>query len=77
MRFIKKLEILNIVILREGTLFPDEVLRYEPFIIRESLNNAIAHQDFTKGARINVVELKTIIWCFLIMAHSCLNLLKK
>lgn len=44
--------------LRDGTLFPDEVLRYEPFSIRESLNNAIAHQDYSKGARINVVEFE-------------------
>ena len=44
--------------LRHGTLFPDEVLRYEPFNIRESLNNAIAHQDYSKGARINVVEFE-------------------
>jgi ATP-dependent DNA helicase RecG len=44
--------------LRQGTLFPDEVLRYEPFNIRESLNNAIAHQDYSKGARINVVEFE-------------------
>jgi ATP-dependent DNA helicase RecG len=44
--------------LREGTLFPDEVLRYDPFNIRESLNNAIAHQDYAKGARINVVEFE-------------------
>ncbi|GHT39721.1 transcriptional regulator [Bacteroidia bacterium] len=44
--------------LRDGTLFPDEALRYEPFVIRESLNNAIAHQDYTKKARINVVEFE-------------------
>jgi ATP-dependent DNA helicase RecG len=44
--------------LREGTLFPDEALRYEPFSIRELLNNAIAHQDYTKSARINVVEFE-------------------
>jgi len=44
--------------LRDGTLFPDEVLRYDPFNIREPLNNAIAHQDYTKGARINVVEFE-------------------
>ncbi len=44
--------------LREGTLFPDEVLRYDPFTIRESLNNAIAHQDYSSGARINVVEFE-------------------
>ena len=44
--------------LREGTLFPDEVLRYAPFTIRETLNNAIAHQDYSKHARINVVEFE-------------------
>jgi len=44
--------------LLEGTLFPNEVLRYEPFVIRESLNNAIAHQDYTKGGRINVIEVE-------------------
>jgi ATP-dependent DNA helicase RecG len=44
--------------LRDGTLFPDEALRYEPFSIRELLNNAIAHQDYTKSARINVVEFE-------------------
>lgn len=44
--------------LRPGTLFPDEVLRYDPFNIREPLNNAIAHQDYAKGARINVVEFE-------------------
>ncbi|WEK35137.1 MAG: putative DNA binding domain-containing protein [Candidatus Pseudobacter hemicellulosilyticus] len=44
--------------LRPGTLFPDEVLRYDPFTIRELLNNAIAHQDYVKKARINVVEFE-------------------
>ena len=43
--------------LKEGTLFPDEVDQYEPFTIREALNNCIAHQDYTKHGRINVVEL--------------------
>jgi ATP-dependent DNA helicase RecG len=44
--------------LQEGTLFPDEVLRYDPFVIRESLNNAIAHQDYKQKARINVIEFE-------------------
>ncbi|MCF8371256.1 MAG: putative DNA binding domain-containing protein [Bacteroidales bacterium] len=44
--------------LRDNTLFPDEFLRYEPFNIREPLHNAIAHQDYTKAARINVVEFE-------------------
>ncbi|MCY7345428.1 MAG: putative DNA binding domain-containing protein [Pyrinomonadaceae bacterium] len=42
--------------MKEGTLFPDEVDRYEPFVIREAINNCIAHQDYTLGGRINVVE---------------------
>ncbi|MFN4285620.1 MAG: RNA-binding domain-containing protein [Lacibacter sp.] len=43
--------------IKEGTLFPEEVDQYEPFTIREALNNCIAHQDYTKHGRINVVEL--------------------
>ncbi|NVO07293.1 MAG: putative DNA binding domain-containing protein [Rhodoferax sp.] len=40
----------------EGTLFPDEIEQYEPYAIREALNNCIAHQDYTLAGRINVVE---------------------
>lgn len=43
--------------IKDGTLFPDEVSQYEPFVIREALNNCIAHQDYTKHGRINVVEM--------------------
>ncbi len=42
--------------LLEGTLFPDEVDQYDPFIIREALNNCIAHQDYQLGGKISVVE---------------------
>jgi ATP-dependent DNA helicase RecG len=38
------------------SLFPEEVSQYDPKAIREALNNCIAHQDYTKGERINVVE---------------------
>lgn len=41
---------------RENSLFPEEMLRYDMFNIREPLNNCIAHQDYTKCARIEVVE---------------------
>jgi len=44
--------------MKEGTLFPDEMDQYEPFVIREAINNCIAHQDYTKGGRINVVEME-------------------
>jgi Predicted transcriptional regulator containing an HTH domain and an uncharacterized domain shared with the mammalian protein Schlafen len=42
--------------LKEGTLFPEEVDQYEPYAIREAINNCIAHQDYTKAGRINVIE---------------------
>ena len=42
--------------LREETLFPDEIDQYEPYAIREALNNCIAHQDYTLAGRINVIE---------------------
>lgn len=38
------------------TLFPEEVDTYEPYVIREAINNAIAHQDYTLAGQINVVE---------------------
>ena len=38
------------------TLFPEEIDTYEPYVVREAMNNAIAHQDYTKGGQINVVE---------------------
>lgn len=44
--------------LNEGTLFPEEVDKYEPFTIREALNNCIAHQDYTLHGRINVIEFE-------------------
>ena len=43
--------------IKDGTLFPDEVNQYEPYTIREALNNCIAHQDYNKNGRINVVEM--------------------
>ncbi|MDO4230452.1 MAG: putative DNA binding domain-containing protein [Capnocytophaga sp.] len=43
--------------LQEGTIFPTEVQQYEPFSIREAINNCIAHQDYTQMARINVIEM--------------------
>jgi putative transcriptional regulator len=44
--------------LQDGTIFPTEVTQYEPFSIREALNNCIAHQDYTKAARINLIEFE-------------------
>ena len=44
--------------LKEGTLFPEEIDQYEPFTIREAINNCIAHQDYRKAGRINVIEME-------------------
>lgn len=38
------------------SLVPEELDTYDPFIIREALNNAIAHQDYRCHGMINVVE---------------------
>lgn len=39
-----------------GNIFPEKLNRYDEFTLREPLNNAIAHQDYGKGARIEVIE---------------------
>lgn len=39
-----------------GTLFPDTMKQYDDYTIREALNNAIAHQDYTLRQRIVFVE---------------------
>jgi ATP-dependent DNA helicase RecG len=40
----------------ETTLFPEEVLHYDEWVMREALNNSIAHQDYSKSSRILVLE---------------------
>lgn len=47
---------LTVRYLRPGTLFPTEVPQYDAWVIREALHNAIAHQDYAVGGRVNVVE---------------------
>lgn len=42
--------------IKDGTLFPEEVDQYDPYNIREALNNCIAHQDYTQSGRITVIE---------------------
>lgn len=44
--------------LPEGTLLTEQLLQYDPFVIRESLHNAIAHQDYAKHTMINVTEVE-------------------
>jgi len=40
----------------DGTLFPSAVQQYDPWVIREALHNAVAHQDYRFGGKINVTE---------------------
>lgn len=40
------------------TLFPDEVNQYEPELIKEIINNCIAHQDYRMRGKINVEEFE-------------------
>jgi len=42
--------------LLDDTLFPIEITKYEPYVIREALHNCIAHQDYDLRGRITVVE---------------------
>lgn len=42
--------------IRDNTLFPEEDLQYDPYTIREALNNCVAHQDYTMGGKIILVE---------------------
>lgn len=40
------------------TLFPTETQQYDPWLLRELLNNCIAHQDYAAGRRIYVDEFE-------------------
>ena len=42
----------------QQTLFPDEVDQYEPELIKEIINNCIAHQDYRLHGKINVEEFE-------------------
>lgn len=60
----KKIRNLKYRYIKDGTLFPEEVEQYDPYIIRESLNNCIAHQDYSLNGKINVVEREDGILVF-------------
>jgi ATP-dependent DNA helicase RecG len=40
----------------DGSLFPQEVDQYDAYIIREALHNCIAHQDYTLGGKVSLIE---------------------
>ena len=55
-RLLKRLRNLTVRALPSGTLFPQEMTQYDPWVLREALHNAVAHQDYRRQARITVVE---------------------
>lgn len=55
-RLLKRIRNLIVRALPSGTLFPQEITQYDPWVIREGLHNAIAHQDYRRHGRIVVVE---------------------
>jgi len=55
-RILAKIRNLRYRYLPSGTLFPEELDMYDTYVIREALHNCLAHQDYTLGRRINLVE---------------------
>jgi len=55
-RLNKRIRNLIVRALPSGTLFPQEITQYDPWVIREALHNCIAHQDYGLHGRIVVVE---------------------
>jgi len=55
-RLLRRIRNLIVRALPSGTLFPQEIAQYDPWVIREALHNAIAHQDYRLQGRIVVVE---------------------
>lgn len=55
-RLFAKVRNLKVRYLPDGTLFPVEMDQYDPWVIREALHNAIAHQDYALRGRVLVVE---------------------
>ncbi len=54
----KKIRNLKYRYIPNETLFPVEIYKYEPYVIREALNNSIAHQDYNMHGKINLIEKK-------------------
>lgn len=51
-----KIRNLTVRHLPSGTLFPHEVSQYDPWVMRETLHNCIAHQDYPAGGKLTVEE---------------------
>ncbi|HQC51778.1 MAG TPA: putative DNA binding domain-containing protein [Lentisphaeria bacterium] len=55
-RLLAKIRNLILRAMPSGTLFPVELPQYDTWVLREALHNCIAHQDYSIGGRVNVVE---------------------
>jgi ATP-dependent DNA helicase RecG len=55
-RLLQRIRNLTVRALPSGTLFPQEITQYDPWVIREALHNAVAHQDYRRHGRVVVVE---------------------
>jgi len=60
-RLQKRIRNLIVRTLPSGTLFPQEITQYDPWVIREALHNCIAHQDYGLHGRIVVVEFPDLV----------------
>lgn len=56
LRLREKIRNLKYRYMPDKTLFPEELLKYDPWVIREALHNCIAHQDYTLRGKVVVVE---------------------
>ncbi|MCP4674281.1 MAG: transcriptional regulator [Deltaproteobacteria bacterium] len=55
-RVFTKIRNLTYRYLPNASLFPTEVKQYDSWVIRETLHNCIAHQDYLLSGRINMIE---------------------
>lgn len=55
-RLMARIRNLTVRHLPSGTLFPYEVSQYDSWVLRETLHNCIAHQDYPAGGKVTVVE---------------------
>lgn len=55
-RIYEKIRNLKYRYLKPGTLEQEEIDTYDPYLLREAIHNCIAHSDYERAGRINVVE---------------------
>ncbi len=55
-RIYSKIRNLNYRYIADDSLFPTETKKYDSYVLREAINNAIAHQDYNLNGKINLVE---------------------